>query len=179
MPDPSNVGQLPDPIITSVEKGKGLYVGPLMEMRFSDNFKLKLGAQYQENKYIYKGKQNPTIAPNSLDSLPDMEGTIKNQSLVFSAVPAIEFGGHNHRVGLGISIRTHYYISKPASITYRVGTVFKGNEVVTEAGPKGFESLFLGNLYYQWFPGDQSPFALRLTGESDGKVMQIGLSVFY
>lgn len=179
VPDPSNVGPLSNPIITEVQKGKGLYIGPLLEMRFSDSFKLKFGAQYQENTYVYKGKENPTIAPNPLSALPDTEGTIKNQSLVFSAAPAWEFGGLNHRFGLGVNLRTHYYISKPASITYRVGTVFKANEVVTEAGPKGFETLALLNLYYQWYPGDNSPFALRLTAETDGGVMQLSLGAFY
>jgi hypothetical protein len=178
VPDPSNVGPLSNPVVTEVKKGKSLFLGPLMELNFSDSFKVKLGAQYQENTYTYIGKDNPTIAANTLDSLPDVEGQIKNQSLVFSVAPALEFGSANHRLGLGVNLRTQYYISKPASITYRVGTVFKANEMTIEAGPKGFDSIVLGSLYYQWYPSD-GPFALRLTIETDGNVLNAGLSAFY
>ncbi|AGH95433.1 hypothetical protein A11Q_1217 [Pseudobdellovibrio exovorus JSS] len=179
VPDPNNVGPLSNPVITEVKKGKGLIIGPLLDVHFSEDFKIKFGAQYQETKYEYVGKENPTIAANPLSSLPDISGTIKNQALVFSIAPAYELGNRSHRLGLGINVKTHYYISKPASIVYRVGTVFKGTEVTTEAGPKGFETLFLGQLYYQWYASSDSPFALRLTGETDGSVMTIGLSAFY
>lgn len=179
VPDPSNVGPLSNPIITDVKKGKGFYIGPLLEVQITEAYKLKFGAQYQEKSYVYSGKENPTIAPNSLDSLPDVTGTFKDQSIIFSVAPAYEFGGLTHRFGLGGQLRTHYYISKPSSLTYRVGTVFKATEVTIEGGPKGFQNLFLLNGYYQWQFDRNSHFRLRTTIETDGGIFNLGLAVFY
>ncbi|MCC2679636.1 MAG: hypothetical protein K0R29_2212 [Pseudobdellovibrio sp.] len=179
VPDPSNVGPLSNPIVTEVKKGTGFFVGPSLEINFAESFKLKFGVLYQENTFQWVGKENPTIAPNSLDSLPDTGGTLKNQSVVFTASPSYEFGGNRHRFGTGLTLRSHYYISKPNTITYRVGTVFKANEVTVEAGPKGFETFGSLHLYYQWYPGEKSPFAIRTTVESDGAAAILGLSFFY
>lgn len=179
VPDPSNVGSLSNPIVTEVKKGTAFFLGPLLEVKFSESFKLKFAAQYQENTYKYIGKDNPTIASNSLDSLPDIGGTLKNQSVVFGVAPAWEIGWPQHRFGIGIDLRSHYYISKPSTITYRVGTVFKANELQVEAGPKGFELTTLLSLYYQWYVSDSSPFAVRLTAESDAKQINAGLAIFY
>lgn len=179
VPDPSNVGPLSNPIITEVKKGKGFYFGPLLEVQFNDSYKLKFGAQYQERTYTYVGKENPTISPNSLDSLPDVQGTFKDQSIQFSVAPAYEFGGHTHRFGLGAQLRTYYYISKPSTLTYRVGSVFKATEVTIEAGPKGFQNVFLLNGYYQWRFDQSSHFRLRTTIETDGGIFNLGLAAFY
>lgn len=179
VPDPSNVGPLSNPIVTEIKKGTGFFIGPSLEVNFAESFKFKFGVLYQENTFQWVGKDNPTIAPNSLESLPDTGGTLKNQSLVFTAAPAYEFGGNRHRFGTGVTVRSHYYISKPNTITYRVGTVFKANEVTVEAGPKGFETFGSLHLYYQWYPGAKSPFAIRTTVESDGAAAILGLSFFY
>lgn len=179
VPDSSNVGPLSNPIITKVKKGQGFYLGPLLEVQISEVYKLKFGAQYQEKSYTYVGKENPTIAPNSLDSLPDVQGTFKDQSILFSVAPAYEFGGLVHRFGVGAQLRTHYYISKPSTLTYRVGSVFKATEVTIEGGPKGFQNLFLLNGYYQWHFDKSSPLRLRSTLETDGTVFNLGLAVFY
>ena len=179
VPDSSNVGPLSNPVVTEVKKGSGLFVGPILEVRFSESFKIKIGAEYQENTFVYLAKENPTIASNSLDSLPDANGQLKNQSIALLLAPAYEFGSSKHRLGLGVNLRTQYYLSKPNTITYRVGTVFKATEVQVEAGPKGIETLPMLSLYYQWFPGDKSPFALRLTLESDSHVANASLAAFY
>lgn len=179
VPDPSNVGPLSNPIVTEVKKGTGLFIGPSLEINFAESFKFKFGVLYQENTFMWVGKENPTIAPNSLDSLPDTGGTLKNQSVVFTAAPSYELGGLRHRFGTGVTLRSQYYISKPNTITYRVGTVFKANEVTVEAGPQGFETFGSLHLYYQWYPGEKSPFAIRTTIESDGAAAILGLSFFY
>jgi hypothetical protein len=179
VPDSSNVGPLSNPIITEVKKGKGFYIGPLLEVQITEAYKLKFAAQYQEKSYTYSGKENPTIAPNSLDSLPDVTGTFKDQSIQFSIAPAFEFGGPTHRFGLGGQLRTFYYISKPSSLTYRVGSVFKATEVTIEGGPKGFQNLFLLNGYYQWQFDKASHLRLRTTIETDGSIFNLGLAAFY
>lgn len=179
IPDASNVGPLSNPIITEIEKGKGLYLGPLLEVGLSQSFKLKVGAHYQEKIFTYKGKENPTVAPNTLDSLPDVQGTVKNQAIVFSLSPAYEFGEKRNRMGVGIQARTTYYISPQSKLTYRVGTVFKANEVTVEAGPKGFATQALLNGYYQWRAKDKAPFRVRGTLETDGSIFNLGLAFFY
>jgi len=152
IPDASNVSSLPNPIVTSIDKGSG-YIFGVCHDRALNIFFLTFCGAYRSETFKVNTRPNPTPPSDSatLDELDTKVLTYDLQSLNASFLFNYYHDLQVHsRIGLGLGFSSDYYFQEKPTFEYFTGTVVKGELNVIETGPNGFYTLPILQASYDY-----------------------------
>lgn len=152
VPDPSSVSSLPNPIVTSVEKGAGYAFGVCHDRALSLFFITFCGT-YRTESYKINTRPNPSPPADTvtLDELDSKTITYDMQSLSGAFLFNYYYDLQVHsRIGVGLGFSSDYYFQEKPTFDFYTGTVVKGELNTIETGPNGFFTAPLLQASYDY-----------------------------
>ena len=135
------MGQLQDPIITSVGKGSGYIIRIFGERPVWKLLRARVGLGYRSETYSYEYKTNPTLGTVTLGELSGSKRDIKINRVQLDGGLAVEHPFHQFQFSYGLQLGLLYNLSGEEEVNTLVpsGVFFKNTPAKVKAGPGQIE----------------------------------------
>lgn len=152
VPNSADVGQLQDPIITSVDKGKGMIVRVFAEHSVWKAVGIGLGLGYRSETYAYNYKNNPSLGSVTLAQLSGGNKDIALKRVQFDVVVGLRHSYQAFNFGVGLQQAMLYTLSDDVEINTLVpsGVFFKNTPAKVKGGPSTIETETWLRLDGRW-----------------------------
>lgn len=153
VPDPSNVGNLQDPIITEIKNGKGQAIRIFGERNIlQEKLRLNFGLGYRQQTFKYVAKQNPSLGAVRLDELPSYEKSLKLNQMELGTGLAYKYPFSEFTFGIGAHLDLLYNMSKDEEIDVLVpsGPLFKNTPSKVKGGAPSLDYQLRGKFDLRW-----------------------------